>query len=371
LVEKLERLFEKISRRIAMAIVQGIKEKVHLPIYDSLAVEGAQQLREVEATSTLKFFVNVQGKTKLETNLQSASLLPHYNTFEARAMRVVISDLPPEFPDKLTVDGEEFPVTDDNGDDILVDGDGILFEPPITGEPPPPEPEDAKAGKSTKTARAKADAATLPGPFTVVADFTFGLDRLMELLAEARESPDRTTFVDVDDDDVVLKAIDDDDNEVDITDPEVLVQTVLDAGGSIDITVGDIEKLIDENIDEKEQPPLEQLRPNNGSGTIIGKFIYNTVTTLFVGEKIMIQMPTWFFPAGAGPYSETGHFTTHGEPSPLATFRFAEPIYIDKQQNFRVEMEVPDTDTLKEIQRIYGPLNIWVVLDGYMTRDVQ
>jgi hypothetical protein len=41
----------------------------------------------------------VQGKTKLETNLQSASLLPHYNTFEARAMRVVISDLPPEFPD--------------------------------------------------------------------------------------------------------------------------------------------------------------------------------------------------------------------------------------------------------------------------------
>ena len=41
---------------------------------------------------TLKFFVNVQGKTKLETNLQSASLLPHYNTFEARAMRVVISD---------------------------------------------------------------------------------------------------------------------------------------------------------------------------------------------------------------------------------------------------------------------------------------
>ena len=47
------------------------------------------------------------------------------------------------------------------------------------------------------------------------------------------------------------------------------------------------------------------------------------------------------------------------------------PNFIDKQQNFRVEMEVPDTDTLKEIQRIYGPMNIWVVLDGYMTRDVQ
>ncbi len=351
-----------------MAIVQGIKEKVHLPIYDSLAVEGAQQLREVEATSTLKFFVNVQGKTKLETNLQSASLLPHYNTFEARAMRVVISDLPPEFPDKLTVDGEEFPVTDDNGDDILVNGDGTLFEPPVTGTPPAEPPADAaKAGKSTK---ATADA-TPAGPFTVVADFTFGLDRLMELLAEARESPDRTTFIDADDDDVTLKAIDDDGDVVPDIDSDVLVQTVLDAGGSIDITVGDIETLIDENIDDKAQPPKEQLRPNNGSGTIIGKFIYNTVTTLYVGEKIMIQMPTWFFPAGAGPYSETGHFTTHGEPSPLATFRFAEPIYIDKQQNFRVEMEVPNTDTLKEIQRIYGPLNIWVVLDGYMTRDVQ
>ena len=51
----------------------------------------------MESSSTLKFFTNVQGKTKLETNLQSASLLPHYNTFEARAMRVVISDLPPDF----------------------------------------------------------------------------------------------------------------------------------------------------------------------------------------------------------------------------------------------------------------------------------
>jgi hypothetical protein len=85
----------------------------------------------------------------------------------------------------------------------------------------------------------------------------------------------------------------------------------------------------------------------------------------------MIEMPTWFFPAGAGPYSEAGRSVTHGEPSPVATFRFAEPIYIDRQQNFRVEIDVPDSDTLKDIQRIYGPFFIWVVLDGYMTRDVQ
>src|SRR3954468_19975767 len=80
-----------------MAVVQGIREKVHLPLYDSLFVDKEEQIFDVVKSSTLKFFVNVQGKTKLETNLQSASLLPHYNTFEARALRVVISDLPPDF----------------------------------------------------------------------------------------------------------------------------------------------------------------------------------------------------------------------------------------------------------------------------------
>src|SRR5215510_1196180 len=107
-----------------MAIVQGIKEKCHLPLYDAFTVDGAQQLGDVETSSTLKFFVNVQGKTKLETNLQSASLLPHYNTFEARAMRVVISDLPPEFPDTVTVSGEGFTVVDGNEDPIQVDEQG-------------------------------------------------------------------------------------------------------------------------------------------------------------------------------------------------------------------------------------------------------
>jgi hypothetical protein len=82
-------------------------------------------------------------------------------------------------------------------------------------------------------------------------------------------------------------------------------------------------------------------------------------------------MPTWFFPGGAGPYSEQSHVTTHGTPSPLDTFRFAEPIYIDKQQNFRVEIEIPDSEMVKELQRIYGPLYVWVVLDGYMERGVQ
>ena len=83
-----------------MATVQGIRERIGQPVIDAFRVPPGKQLREIEPGSTLKFFVNVQGKTKLETNLQSASLLPHYNTFEARAMRVVISDLPPEFSDE-------------------------------------------------------------------------------------------------------------------------------------------------------------------------------------------------------------------------------------------------------------------------------
>ena len=36
-------------------------------------------------------------------------------------------------------------------------------------------------------------------------------------------------------------------------------------------------------------PTNEQIFPHDGFGTLIGKFIYNTVTTFFVGEKIMIQ----------------------------------------------------------------------------------
>jgi hypothetical protein len=34
--------------------------------------------------------------------------------------------------------------------------------------------------------------------------------------------------------------------------------------------------------------------------SILAELIYNSVTTLLVGEKTMIEMPTYFFPAGAG-----------------------------------------------------------------------
>lgn len=293
-----------------MAIVQGIREKVHLPVYDSLTVEPGKQLRDTETSSILKFFVDVQKKTKLETNLQSASLLPHYNTFEARAMRVVISDLPPEFPDDKDAEAKDIDIA------------------------------DAAQSNGTSVPDARGS-------------FKINLKRLMELLEEARKSGNREAFLSIKDPDL----------KESVLDPNTV------ASGDFVLTVPVLEEII-EGL-EKASPPKEQLRLNNGAGTVIGKLIYNTVTTLYVGEKIMIQMPTWFFPGGAGPYSEKANATTHGKPTPLATFRFAEPIFIDKQQNFRVEIEVPDTDTLKEIQSIYGPLNIWVVLDGYMTRDVQ
>ena len=40
----------------------------------------------------IRFFVDVQNKTKLETNMQAAGQLPSQNSFEARSMRVVVSE---------------------------------------------------------------------------------------------------------------------------------------------------------------------------------------------------------------------------------------------------------------------------------------
>jgi hypothetical protein len=329
-----------------MAVVQGIKEKVHSPIYDALTVEPGEQVRDVESSSTLKFFVDVQGKTKLETNLQSAALLPHYNTFEARAMRVVISDQPAIFSDEedILIAETGVPVTDEL--DRAVDANGVIADVPSTGIFTP--------------------------HLAVLADLNLnlGLDQLVELIREARESEDGYAVLSPDEDGISLFTIGNSATNTAraLTEPEV--ENVVAAGGVIFLPLFLLESYLDE-LPENELPLEEQIEPNNGAGTLISKFIYNTVTTLYVGEKIMIQMPTYFFPAGAGPYSEAGAFTTHGEPSPTATFRFAEPIFIDKQQNFRVEIEIPDTDILKRIQRIYGPFQIWVILDGYMTRDVQ
>jgi len=325
-----------------MAVVKGVKERVHLPIYDAISVEPEKQLREFATTGNqLRFFVNVQDKTKLQTNLQSASLLQNYNTFEARALRVVISDLPPEI-----VEDEEETTLEEYGV-VLRDDDGDW-------------PIDSMGRTEDDAGYTEAD--------IVYADISANLTRLWEALEEAMMSDSRTTEFYPDDDEVELWKYDGGGDPVDLDAAEEA--EVIDSDGSIFVPESDIIAAI-RDLPDKIQPPREQLFRNDGKGTLISKLVYNTVTTLYVGEKVMIQMPTWFFPAGAGPYSESVDLTTHGEPSPMATFRFAEPIFIDRQQNFRVEIEIPDPKIADQIKRLYGPFHIWVVLDGYMTRDVQ
>jgi hypothetical protein len=214
-----------------MAKVQGVREKLHSPLYDTFFVkeetkDGTNPKKFTDFMTdprVIRFFVDVQNKTKLETNLQASGVLPSLNTFEARALRVVVSNLRPT----------EF----------------------------------------------KGSTGTAP-------------------------------------------------------------------------------------------------RTGTNESAILADLIYNSVTSLIVGEKIMIEMPTFWFPSGAG-VSPGLTVSNHGEPDPTATFRFAEPVHIEPQQNFRVEMAFPqgvpgvNPPDDKKLAHVTGPLRIWVVLDGYLTRDVQ
>lgn len=293
-----------------MAVVKGVKEQVHLPLYDCIEVKPGRRLGETLTSNVLRFFVDVTGKTKLLTNMQAASLLPHWNTFEARSMRVVISDLSPKFAD---------------------------FPPELVGE--------------------LRDVRVLDENFKVTNLTGASIPTLIAFDRRIRNSPTGSI-------------------ELEFTDLDTYGLTAANApalGGSVVITEADVKAAIVrlKQNGNGQVPSMAQLFPHNGCGNVISNFIYNTVTTFFVGEKIMIQVPTWFFPAGAGPYSESAGTVTHGYPNPQATFRFAEPVVIETQQNFRVEIEIPESEVLKDLQSLYGPLFIWVVLDGYMTRDVQ
>ena len=213
-----------------------MQEKLHSPLYDCFFVkeekEGTNAKKFTDFMTdprVIRYFVDIQSKTKLETNLQASGVLPSLNRFEARALRVVVSNL---------------------------------------------RPSDFKGSTGVE--------------------------------------------------------------------------------------------------------PKDRL-PRNESA-ILADLIYNSVTSLIVGEKIMIEMPTFWFPSGAG-VSPGLTVSNHGEPDPTATFRFAEPVYIEPQQNFRVEMAFPQgvpgvasgvvAEDPKKLAHVTGPLRIWVVLDGYLTRDVQ
>ena len=212
-----------------MAKVQGVKEKLHWPLYDAFVVPDktdgppptfATEMQRRDAR-VLRFFVDVQNKTKLETNLQASGVLPSLNSYEVRAMRVVVSSM--------------------------------INHPP--------------RGKDT---------------------------------------------------------------------------------------------------------PASSITDN-----ILADLIYNSVTTLLVGEKTMIEMPTFYFPSGAGVSPGNQSLPSHGEPDPMATFRFSEPVMIEPNQNFRVELLFPQGVPVRNnggpprLGDAPGPFRLWVVLDGYLTRDVQ
>jgi len=242
-----------------MARVQGVKEKLHSPLYDAFFVPGpngvpGKTFKEVMTDPrVIRFFVDVQSKTRLETNLQAAGVLPSLNNFEARALRVVVSS-PPCAPDR------------------------------------------------------------------------HHMNELMETWATRRTSKQTE-------------------------------QTSKKPG---------------RDHDPYDYPELDDICRCSSAyiSSIMTELIYNSVTSLLVGEKTMIEMPTYFFPAGAGVSPGSGPVINHGEPDPMATFRFAEPVTIEPQQNFRVEMLFP-RDVPQVVADLRGPLHIWVVLDGYLTRDVQ
>jgi hypothetical protein len=111
---------------------------------------------------------------------------------------------------------------------------------------------------------------------------------------------------------------------------------------------------------------------------VLADLIYNSVTSVYVGEKEMVGMGTYWFPAGAGISPGSSRVSNHGEPTPEATFCFATPVHIECHQSFRVEMAFPhdvpgrgQPDEERRLAGVRGPFRIWVVLDGYLTRDVQ
>lgn len=355
-----------------MAIVKGVNEIVHLPLYDSLFVRPGKQLSDLVSSNVFKFFVNIQGKTKLETNMQSSALLPHWNTFEARALRVVISDLP-----EMNCNGayqHEF-----DCDEVAAARKTLnAFRYAV---------DDAKCvskdyEECLGLLRIFCDRERMGRILELQRDLRAVRDELIAILSRTRikpKDPDAVTKF--------LKGLE----KLETKGEETYLKPKLDRAieclndfskltdiasrlkdhdlSGIDACVATVEKLVGPG---KRRPNAARKHLSGVAGAHrLGQLLYNSVTTLFVGEKIMIQMPTWFFPAGAGPYTDNGQVVTNGFPTPQATFNFAEPVVIDTQQHFRVELEMPESDAFEEFQSTYGPFFIWVVLDGYMKRDVQ
>jgi hypothetical protein len=107
---------------------------------------------------------------------------------------------------------------------------------------------------------------------------------------------------------------------------------------------------------------------------VIEEFIYNSVTTLRIRKKTYVEAPTFLFPSGAGASGAFGgngsSGASYGVANPMATWRFAEPIVIPPQQSFRVQISFPHgVQRLTHLRE--AAIRVWMILDGYLTRDVQ
>ena len=290
-----------------MARVHGVSEKLQSPHYDAFVVPGASNgtapktFKEMMTDPrVLRFFVDIQNKTRLETNLQASGVLPSRNSFEARAMRVVVSTfcVPPKTLKHPAIRRAILSATKDY---------------PMNDTDANPAPQ-AKKDALINTIRAEIEKHV--GPINI---------------------------------------------------SEYVRTAIISAVAEYKVT--------NNPHDDPEGYLIEQIQDAFEAGcesgnAFLSELIYNSVTSLLVGEKTMIEMPTFWFPAGAGVNSGDGSVMNHGEPDPMATFRFAEPVMIEPQQSFRVEMQFP-RDVPRAVATATGPLRIWVVLDGYLTRDVQ
>lgn len=302
-----------------MARVQGVKEKLHSPIYDAFFVkaEGTKTFKDfMTDPRVIRFFVDVQNKTKLETNLQAAGVLPSLNAFEARAMRVVASTF------CLPRDALEI-ISRAILDALNTYRNVAPFGPNVSGDRETAlQADQLRVVDTIRTSFATFIGTTNVNGFLsqVILDEA---NRYRNALPVGPDTgapdPPASAFADP----TPLKAI----------------LNAFDAGCK-------------------------------AASGVLPWLIYNSVTTLLVGEKIMIESPTFYFPSGAGVSPGNGEVTNHGEPDPMATFRFSEPVIIEPQQNFRVEILFPQ-GVPGNLANVSGPLRIWVVLDGYLTRDVQ
>jgi hypothetical protein len=303
-----------------MAKVQGVKEKLHSPIYDAFLVppDPTKTFKDfMTDPRMIRFFVDVQNKTRLETNLQASGVLPSLNTFEARAMRVIASTYC-----------------------LPKDGLFILSKAIID------------AGNEYRTANPPAPPQTPPLPADPPAQ-----DRLINEVRKAFATVIGTASVNGH----LNQAIIDEGNKYRTADP-VNPGTVK---GPPPVPANQTAQkdLVDQIVEAFEAGC-------KAASGVLPELIYNSVTTLLVGEKIMIESPTFYFPSGAGVSPGGVEVTNHGAPDPMATFRFSEPVTIESQQAFRVEMLFPQ-GVPGLLANTSGPLRIWAVLDGYLTRDVQ